>query len=111
MPFSYALIASDVNIHYVFFKSAACDLLSQLSSYSFTLILVLFIRLVIERLFFEILISDDVIFMVFIISTMPNSRLVVKNSAGGTLDDNSNVSNDDFELMMVKKLNKINSLY
>ena len=42
---------------------------------------------------------------------MPNSRLVVKNSAGGTLDDNSNVSNDDFELMMVKKLNKINSLY
>lgn len=38
-----------------------------------------------ERLFFEILISDDVIFMVFIISIMPNSRLVVKNSAGGTL--------------------------
>ena len=104
-------MAPDVNSHNVFFMSAACDLLSQLFILFFhILILVLFIRLVIERLFFEILISDDVIIMVFIISIMPDSRLVVKESAAGTLDDNSNVSNDEFESVMVKKLNEINAL-
>ena len=77
-------------------------------SYSFILILVLFIRLVIETLFFEILISDDVVKMVFII--MSNSRLVVKESAASTFGDKSNVSNNGLGSMTVKKFNEINAL-
>ena len=37
---------------------------------------------------------------------MPNSRSATKKSAAAVHDDNNQVSNDDFNTMMDKKLNK-----
>ena len=41
---------------------------------------------------------------------MSNSRLVVKESAASTFGDKSNVSNNGFGSMIVKKFNEINAL-
>ena len=40
---------------------------------------------------------------------MPNSRSATKKSATGVHDDNSEVSNDDFNTMMDKKLKEFKS--
>ena len=41
---------------------------------------------------------------------MPNSRLATKKSAAAVRDDNNEVSNDDFNTMMDKKLKNSNPL-
>ena len=40
---------------------------------------------------------------------MPNSRSATKKSAATVYDDNNEVSNDDFNTMMDKKLNEFKS--